>query len=84
MRDSKLETEVSADHSVEVDYVSDLAARKRRNRVEQRWQVTGEMGRGSFGIVQLEEHVPFGTLCVASIGASFRSGLDPPKCWPGR
>lgn len=54
VRDTKLEVEVYPNHTVQITYVSNPATGQRRTRLEQRWQPSGEAGRGSFGYVRLE------------------------------
>lgn len=51
VRDSKLEVKVFADHIVQTDYVSNPVMGQRRARVEQKWQLTEELGKGSYGAV---------------------------------
>lgn len=53
VRDSKLEVKIFADHIVQIDYVSNPITGQRRSRVEQRWQLMEELGKGSYGAVWL-------------------------------
>src|SRR5690242_11884834 len=56
VRDTKLEVAVFADHTVHICYVPDPEMRRRRARVEERWERHGNkpLGRGAFGTVWLE------------------------------
>jgi hypothetical protein len=56
VRDTKLEVAVFADHAVHTCYVADPQMRRRRARVEERWERKGGklLGRGGFGSVWLE------------------------------
>jgi hypothetical protein len=54
VRDTRLDVQVFADHVIQVDFVSDPASGRRRQRSEQRWEMAGIIGRGSFGEVRLE------------------------------
>lgn len=55
VRDSKLESVVFGDHTIHTKYISNPAAGQRRVRVEEIWQRTKELGRGSYGVVWLEK-----------------------------
>ena len=55
VRDWKLESIVEDDSTLQIRHVSDAAAGLWRQRVEERWNRTRELERGSFGVVWLEE-----------------------------
>ena len=55
VRDWKLESVVEDDITLQIRHVSNAAAGLWRQRVEERWKRTRELGRGSFGVVWLEE-----------------------------
>ncbi len=42
------------DHTVQIVRVSDPKTGRRPTRVEQKWEVTKELGWGSFGVVNLQ------------------------------
>jgi hypothetical protein len=52
--DSKLEVDVFPDHVIHSDYVSNPSTGQRRTRIEERWENTRTIGRGSFGVVSLQ------------------------------
>jgi len=54
VRDTRLDVQVYTDYVIQVNLVSDPAAGRRRQRIEQRWEAAGIIGRGSFGEVRLE------------------------------
>jgi hypothetical protein len=55
VRDSKLESSILDDYTIHTKYISNPATGERRTRVEERWQRTKELGRGSYGVVWLEK-----------------------------
>jgi hypothetical protein len=55
VRDWRLECIISNNHTVQTRHISNAAEGIWRKRVEERWRHTQELGRGSFGIVRLEE-----------------------------
>jgi hypothetical protein len=55
IRDWKLEGVVDCNYTIQTRYVSNPATGLWRSRVEERWQRTKVLGRGSFGVVWLEE-----------------------------
>jgi hypothetical protein len=58
VRDSRLEVAVFADHSLHTCYVPDPQMRRRRARVQERWEQKDAgklLGSGGFGDVWLEE-----------------------------
>jgi hypothetical protein len=57
VRDSKLETQIFTDHTVQTVYVSDPTTGQRCVPIEQRWHVAEQLGSGSFGVVYLEKCV---------------------------
>lgn len=55
IKDTRLEIEVFADHTIQTTFISNPATGQRRTPVHERWQQTKELGHGSFGLVRLEE-----------------------------
>jgi hypothetical protein len=55
IKDTRLEIEVFADHTIQTTFVSNPTTGQRRTQVHERWQRTKELGHGSFGVVRLEE-----------------------------
>ena len=53
--DSKLEIQIFDSFTIQTQYVSNPHEGQRRARVQQIWQRSKELGRGSFGVVWLEE-----------------------------
>jgi hypothetical protein len=51
--DSKLDVKCFKDYSIQTRLVSNLG--QRRTREQERWEVTKELGRGSYGVVWLEK-----------------------------
>ncbi len=53
--DSEFEVECFKDYSIQIRLVSNPETGQRRIRERERWQRLKELGRGSFGVVWLEE-----------------------------
>ena len=53
--DWKLECDVQSDCTLQTRHVTNSAEGLWRERVEERWERTRELGRGSFGVVWLEK-----------------------------
>lgn len=55
VHDTRLETTVIGNQTIHTKYVSNPATGQRRERLEETWERTKELGRGSFGVVWLEK-----------------------------
>ncbi len=55
VRDWKLECHVGDSCTIQIRHISNAAEGLWRQRVEERWQRSRELGRGSYGTVRLEQ-----------------------------